>query len=127
MADILGALSLATTAAGRLWELSKQIEQLEAKELIVELRGQLVELKSQIVDVLDENVRLRQELAKAKQSHDAGDLVFRDNAYFSADGEGPFCQNCWDTQRRKVRLVSTQYPAKHFGDWKCQVCDKYAR
>lgn len=66
----------------------------------------------------DEKIKKLKEALEIKQK-----LRYEAPYYWLEDGskkEGPFCQACYDTDKKLIRLQS-----KIKGDWRCKVCKNY--
>jgi len=107
MADIISSVSTAITLAGRLREISKNIENAEFKNLLADLSLELADAKLKMADLISENAAMKEKL----------------NALTSATGE--LCPKC---NNRTFEIISTK---KHptFGDlgaqereYKCSGC-----
>jgi len=96
-------------------DLVKQGATLEAQQRILELEEAHLTLR-------EENLRLREELAAIKQKLEiASTVVWEPPAYYRMkDGkkDGPFCQKCFDSDAKFVRLL-TGYS---HSDFFCAVC-----
>ena len=80
----------------------------EAMAKVGAVQDKLYELREENLKLLEENRQLNGDL-KALQALQilAADLQFRQPAYYrkTETGEdGPFCQRCWDVDRRLVRV-----------------------
>lgn len=109
----------AVDLAGRIAELVKKGATLEAQERIVELRGMVVALS-------EENISLREELIVLREKESQRNSLRYDKeqeVYFmdKADDKGPYCQHCWDKDRRLAHLRGFDHWS---GYWHCSVCDK---
>ncbi len=71
----------------------------------VDLINMVIHLQSQVRGLLDENKTLKDdnESLRAKLAVHKS-LVFHDDAYWTKDGEGPFCSRCWDEKKTGVRM-----------------------
>jgi regulator of replication initiation timing len=89
----------------------------------LELYKQLLDLNKELVDVVQENMTLHTRVKELEDSLSIKDaLVFRDNHYWlpAPEGEpdGPFCQVCWDVDRRLVRMFHDTY-------YSCTYCAQH--
>lgn len=112
--DMIG--SLKGTAA------KSAVQDLEEK--ILELRENLSKLKSKAIDLADENEDLKRKLKKLEEAKDERPkLLLKDQKYYSAEGDGPFCMACYDAGKQ-VRLREEQNPMfrRQFGAWQCTSC-----
>ena len=94
------------------------------KTLTIEAQQTIMALQEEHLNLREQNNQLREENAKLKQLAEVKKkLQYEAPYYMLLDGgskDGPFCQNCYDTHERLVRLQRMQGP----GVWKCQSCDK---
>lgn len=98
-------------------ELVKRGSTVEAQERIQELRERAIGLQEENNN-LKERIRELEDTLETKES-----LIWEAPYYFvaTADGrDGPFCQHCWDTMGRLIRL---QKPGRA-GYWECHACSK---
>ncbi|SPE50861.1 conserved hypothetical protein [Verrucomicrobia bacterium] len=101
-------------------ELLKNGLTLEAKEKIMELREAVMELQ-------EENLWLKQKLREFEFESDLTRNMYFDRGIYwlrkvTEDGtnrEGPFCQVCFDRDRKPVRLQRAHTPQ---GGWFCAAC-----
>jgi hypothetical protein len=100
-------------------ELIKKGATIEAQEMIMSLREAAVDLK-------EENVALREKVKELEEALKvSGELSWDGRAYWrrqtnTDQKDGPFCQACYDKERKLVRLQSGalgNLPA-----WRCNVC-----
>ncbi len=103
-------------AAGKLVELSKGLASLEAQKALLDVMEQCTEAQRRIAE-LEARVReLEADVAfKTK-------LVHRDNAAWTADGDGPFCSRCVTVLGKPVRLV-----VRDDGYRRCPECKDLAQ
>lgn len=92
----------------------------QAKEKILELREAALGLQ-------EENLTLKEELTQFKNGfHLPPKMVYDKGVYWlrvsdeeGGDREGPFCQACYDKDKKMVRLHRVTTPG---GGWFCAVC-----
>ena len=71
--------------------------------------------------LIEENARLRKEIQELKESlQTSQSLVFKDNLYRTASGDGPFCPGCWDSGKKQIRLISRDGGDSKY--WVCPIC-----
>lgn len=82
----------------------------------IELYKQILSLQSEILKLVDENTNLRQEVSSLKEELKIKGLLRYDasqDAYYCDTGtpelEGPFCQVCWDVDKKLVRMAKGGY------------------
>jgi hypothetical protein len=92
----------------------------EAKEKIMELREAVMGLQ-------EENIWLKQKLEQVELDSDISRNMYFDKGIYwlrkpTEDGtnrDGPFCQVCYDRDRKPVRLQRLNGP---HGGWFCAAC-----
>jgi hypothetical protein len=77
----------------------------------IEVMKKLLDAQKEALELFDENRRLKEENAALKQQRDVSERLTHDGKRYWLKGtkseEGPYCQTCWDVDRRLVRLVVT--------------------
>jgi hypothetical protein len=124
MSTILTSVNHAITLTKRLREISKNIENAEFNNLLADLSLELADTKLSLADMTEENAKLKAELTRIKHSKGitASELFYKDYAYFSPENDGPFCSNCYDTKKQKVRLKQLTGAFTTFGKESCPSC-----
>ena len=72
----------------------------------------------QIKQLQEQVKRLEEKLATGQP----GELIYRDWAYFTESGDGPFCRTCYDDKQKRCRLEPQADPAQHF----CTICKQWS-
>jgi hypothetical protein len=97
---------------------------LEAKEKIMALREAVMALQ-------EENLWLKEKLKEFEVAHDVAESIYFDRGLYwlkktpghgtegSGPREGPYCQVCYDRDRKLVRL---QHPNSPQPGWYCGAC-----
>ena len=96
-------------------ELLKKGSTIEAQEKIMELREGALSLQEENIKLREKIKELESELNKKKE------VVWEPPYYWVVDEkskDGPFCQHCYDKNRKLIRL---QEDGK--GWWECKACD----
>lgn len=101
--------------------LKKEISELytsfqELNKKCNELRDKNLDLKEEISVLKDSNKILEQELEKELRRKES--VFFNDGAYWTKEGEGPYCQVCYDT--KKLLIITSKDTYKK--QMKCPVC-----
>lgn len=127
MNDVLSSVGHAINLAKRLREISKNIEDAEFKNILADLNLELADTKLALASVMEENAQLKLELTQFKHSQGSGrgELVFKEFAYYTQDGDGPFCSACYETKKQQIRLSKVTGAFTTFGHSKCPSCDEY--
>ena len=117
----LASIKTATEIAKMIREGGLTLKDAEAKMRLAELVGALADARLAMADVqeslLDRDVQIR---ALEEKLALRGKMVFEQPLYYLVDGslrEGPYCQPCYDSDGKLVRLQGTGD-----GYWLCQVC-----
>lgn len=98
-----------------IFELIKKGATVEAQEKIMELREIAIELQEENF-ALKDHIRTLEEELKLKQQ-----LKFEKTVYWLIDGQdkdGPFCQRCYDVEKKLVRLQN------YGSSWFCVACNQ---
>ena len=106
----MGIIDNAKTVA----ELVKKYNDLNLYQKIIDLRDEIFELEEENLTLRKKVKELEDQIALKEQ------LTYEAPYYWRKDGEkknGPFCQPCYDKDRRLIRL---QF--RETGRWHCEVC-----
>lgn len=118
MSDLISTASSALQLVSRLREINKNIANAEFSNALANLTVELSELKIQVADLLEENDKLKRALSQKQEAP----LEFKEFAYFSDSGDGPFCPGCYDGSGKIVRLAKATAEFSVFGSHNCPVC-----
>jgi hypothetical protein len=111
---------------------AKDIYELVKKDAATELQERLMEFREEALSLQEENLKLRTRIQELEEQASRRDeIVFEGEVYWrkrsdgngNGDGstEGPFCQKCYDTQGKLVRLQDAKRLVAS-RDWLCVVC-----
>jgi len=120
MNDLVSSATSAIKIVGRLREINKNIANAEFSNALADLAMELSGLKIQMAGLLEENDELKRKLADKKNDS----LIFKDYAYFTDLGDGPFCPGCYDSKGKSIRLSKLTKQFSVFGTHKCPSCDE---
>lgn len=85
-----------------------------------DLKEAILGLKEEILNLQEENISLKEHLSKRQNFN----MVFENNRYFNVKEdntkEGPYCSNCWDSDKMAIRLQRVDY---HL-EGKCYICPR---
>jgi hypothetical protein len=119
--DLIGR---ASKALDSLRERAKTSKDAELKENISNLYDHFLDLKETVLRIKEENAELRRTIAaQAEQPPKPEIRQFGETHYYFVGEDGPFCQPCYDSHRKLVRLMPLQDYAGGPGR-KCEVCSK---
>lgn len=118
---ILTSVRTATDIAKLLKETDLSLEKAETKLKLAELIEALADVKMQLADVRELLIEKDEEIRKLEDNlKEKGSLVFEMPYYWletEKGKDGPFCQACYDKDRKLIRLQGDKS-----GFWQCQVC-----
>ena len=99
----------------------KSITSLIKRGMTLEAQEKLVELREAAITLEQENLALRERLAAVEAQLDVKErLDWQPPCYWLKDGkklDGPYCQHCYDTESKLIRLQSHA-----IGSWFCLAC-----
>ena len=96
-------------------ELLKKGSTIEAQEKIMELREGALALQEENIKLKERISELESELNKKKEVRWEAPFYW---AISNDTKEGPFCQKCYDTDRKTIRLQEIEK-----GNWHCKACN----
>ena len=118
---VLGSIKTATEIAKLIKDSDLSLEKAETKLKLADLIGALADAKLEVVGVqqtLAEAEARTRELEQQLQTREK--LKWREPSYWLEDEgneQGPFCQQCYDTGGKLVRLHGD-----HDGCYECKAC-----
>jgi hypothetical protein len=121
ISTVLASIKAASDIARTIRESGLTLEQAEYKLKLAELIDKLVDAKihiASIQEILLEKEHSMKELEKALEIQ--GKIAYEPPSYWLNRGsrrEGPFCQQCYDSSRKMIRLQD-----HHNGAWSCKTC-----
>ena len=118
MNELISGATVAIQLVKRLREINKNISNAEFANVLADLSIELSNMKVQVADLVAENDELRRKL----NERGSPSLEFKDFAYFSSDGDGPFCPGCYDSKGQKIRLSKLTDAFTVFGSHSCPAC-----
>lgn len=118
----LGSIKTAVEIAKLIKDGGSSIEQAEIKLQMAELISALADAKMEVSDIQGELIAKNEEISELKQKLTTKDaVVWEKPYYFVAKGEdnrdGPFCQKCYDSEQKLIRLQGGKN-----GTWRCYEC-----
>lgn len=103
-------------------DIAKGYDAAELKLQIIDLVGKLSEIQSSFADAKLEIIELKSNIEQLESDlafHSK--LVFDRFAYFTVEGDGPYCQKCYDSDRKSVRLQKEYFLSVL--NYKCYNCE----
>lgn len=97
-----------------LYAILKEAGKIDEYQKILELLDDSLKNREKIEELINENKQLKEQLAVA------GKIRFENNAYY-LEQDGPFCMNCYDRDRKLIRLP--ERPG--FDSLQCPTCKNY--
>jgi len=99
----------------------KDIIELIRKGSTVEAQKKVMEFKEVALALEEENLSLRKRIDELESKLDEKQNVVWQQPFYWVEKpgskDGPFCQNCYDTENKLVRLQSADK-----GAWRCTAC-----
>ena len=100
----------------------KDIIELLKKGSTIEAQEQILSLREAAIELQVENQELKQIIKKLEQSLEKKATVkWEKPSYWTYNGDekdGPFCQRCYDTNEKLIRLQGGKNDS-----WHCRECD----
>ena len=118
MSDLISTTSTVIQLLTWLRDINKNIENAEFSNVLADLSLELANLKIQVAGLLEENDKLKRQLAEKNDT----EIIFKDFAYYTTSGDGPFCPACYDSFRKTIRLTKQTGAFTAFGSHSCPVC-----
>ena len=98
-------------------DVAKLVQQLDN----VELLSKIISLQTEVYSLVQENLNLKDEISLLeKNAVLSEELIYKDNAYWK-NNDGPFCSNCWDNEKKLIRIHSTDKIRGHCPNCKTNV------
>ena len=130
--EITGTIQSIRAAIGlakSITEVAKKLDNAELIRLIADLNLEMADANLKLANINNElaemkqgNLQLREQIRKLESDQSRNrPLIKSDNGmYFTDDGEGPFCPNCYNNSERTLMKISGNIfiPTK----FECQKC-----
>lgn len=104
----------------------QDISHLIKQGMKVEAIEKLLDLREMMADIRDENLVLKETVKKLEASlEEKAKLVYEAPFYWMIEGsnkDGPFCQKCFDSDTKKIRLQTNGNDY-----WICNACKSQYR
>jgi hypothetical protein len=117
----LQSLKIAVDIVQDLRQMTKTVKNAEISLKFADLTQTLAEAKLKLVDVQEENITLRERITKLEDEIEVQKNLIWEPPYYWVNKEdkkeGPFCQHCYDNDKKLIHLQS---PSK--GKFFCCVC-----
>jgi hypothetical protein len=117
MADIFAGT---VSKAKSIYELAKRFGNSELSLEISNLQMELADVRSAYAALENENRELKEKI-RALEKCNEEPPVYKNGAYYSQSGDGPFCTACYDKDKKQIRLSKLKISAglvNHI----CPVC-----
>lgn len=103
-------------------ELAEKANDIETKELILEMRSELADTKSVLIDAKEEINAKRELIAKLeKKISQKESLTLKGSFYYREGDDIPFCPSCFEKDNLAIHLQISPMPA--FGYYRCPNCE----
>lgn len=102
------------------------VKDLYEKGQAQDAQAKLLQLKDELLALKEENINMREELLAFREKEKIAEALNYDAPYYFRGGgeerEGPFCQSCYDSDGKLVRLIHGPYT---MGDYQCKICSNF--
>lgn len=122
--DVIATITAAIALVSQIAEATSKIKDSESRMVIAQLKATIADLTEKLADIKMELLALRE---KNRALTSPPELVYRDNAYYNANGEGPFCPACFDRDGRAMRMSEAPTPLRFVMSWRCNVCKSHIK
>jgi len=124
----LNSISRAVELADKLRKLAAKSQNVELVEVITELRLELAGSKNALADVTEKVAALKNEARRLREyiqklevtSQLDAELIVKGSLYYKLNGEGPYCNGCYDTKKQLVRMNNLMNVG-----YKCPACRSF--
>jgi hypothetical protein len=100
---------------------AKDIAKLIKKYNDADLYQKIVDLRDEIFKLREENLRLKEKNKTLEEEKSINEKILWESPYYWIKDrdkkDGPFCQKCFDENKKLIRLQNYKY-----GRWHCLVC-----
>ena len=121
IAAVLTSIKTASEIATAIKSSVNSLEQAEVNFKIAELVGSLADAKMQIADIQNEILDKDSRIGDLQKRLQIKDSVIWEKPYYwimkDEEKTGPFCQHCYDTESKLIRLQGGGTDP-----WRCQAC-----
>jgi len=124
LGSALGSIKTATDIAKLIKDSGTSLEKAEIKLQIADLISSLADIKMELANVQTVLIEKDQNITELKnQLNTKQSVVWSKPYYFVQNGDekdGPFCQQCYDTEQKLIRLQGGGT-----NGWSCLTCKGY--
>lgn len=117
--EILTVLKIIREAVSGMSDAADAGLKIELNQKIIDLQTAASDLIQEKSDLIAENSKLKEKIKVLEdQLKQTDSLEFKDGAYWTKDGDGPFCSRCWESDTKKIRVQKDSY----YAQMKCPEC-----
>lgn len=102
----------------------KEIIDLIKKGATVEAQEKIMEPREAALELQEKNIELKERIGRLEEELEVKNKLVWERPYYWMEHEGekigPFCQNCYDADKKLVRLQK----GNSKGYWNCYSCDR---
>lgn len=125
----VGSVKSAIDIAKILKDSADSLDKAEVKLQLAELIGSLADAKMQIAEIQEALIESDKEKKELEKKLSRKENLFFERPYYlikqnNENNDGPFCQICYDKDRKLIRLNNNRFIA---GEWECPVCKERFR
>jgi hypothetical protein len=114
--DIIETINLLMAGFKDVQELQEKQRYAEVKKGIADMAARLSDMKLAFYEIRDENTELKEQIKKMTVLSEKK-LTLKYGLYYDENGEGPYCPNCWNNDKRL--LLMTEFSS---GKHACATC-----
>lgn len=107
---------------------AKEITDLALKGATVDLQERVLQFREEALTMQEENLTLRTRVKKLEEALTIQqELKFDGSVYWrltDGDKHGPYCQRCYDVDKKIVQLQRNMDEEQHVG-WGCSACKSF--
>jgi hypothetical protein len=90
---------------------------------ISNLEKEFADLQISYAALQKENLALNEKIQSFEKDRNEPP-IYKNGAYYSQKGDGPFCSGCYDNGKKLMRLSETPSSMRKMATHICPVCDK---
>jgi len=126
---IKGTIATLIYASQKLREVTKKVEDAEINGVLADLSLSLSDLKTQMADLQGENIKLKEDLKKARELKNIRKKLGIRNGLYHLNEEipgyqnGPYCTRCIDVDGILVLVNQFKGSKRAFGEYGCPNCN----
>ena len=126
ISTVLSSIKTATDIAKLIKSSTTTLEEAEVKLKFAELIGALADVKIEVSEIQEQLIAKNEKIKELEGEQKLNnEITFEDDKYWlesKGKKDGPYCQCCYDTEKKLVRLIYCQRESDEFGDSSFHLC-----